>query len=62
MTFANHAYRLDFAANGRYATLASTDGRLLLTLSLLAAVDTLDGVDETLAVSPPEQRGDTFVV
>ena len=62
MTFANDAYRLDFAANGRYATLASVDGRPLLTLSLLAALDTVDAVDETLAVSPAERRDATFVV
>jgi hypothetical protein len=62
LTFANGAYRLDFAANGRYATLSSAEGRLLLTLSLLSAVDTVDAVDETLAVAPPEARRDTFVV
>jgi hypothetical protein len=62
LTFANDAYRLDFAANGRYVTLASPDGRPLLTLSLLAAVDIVGGVDETLAVSPPEQRDRTLVV
>ena len=57
LTFANDAYRLDFAANGRYVTLASVEGSPLLTLSLLAAVDTVDAVDETLSVSPPD-RGD----
>ncbi len=62
MTLANDVYRLELAPNGRYATLASTDGQLLLTLSLLAAVDTVDAVDETLAVSPAEQGDATFVV
>jgi hypothetical protein len=62
LTFANDAYRLDLAPNGRYATLASTDARPLLTLPLIAAVDTVDGVDETLAVSAAEQRGDAIVV
>jgi hypothetical protein len=62
LTFANDAYRLDFAANGRYATIASTDGRPLLTLPLLTAVDRVDGIDETLAVSPPRQHDRTVVV
>jgi hypothetical protein len=62
LTFANDAYRLDFAANGRYVTLASVEGSPLLTLSLLAAVDTVAAVDETLSLSPPEQGDGAFVV
>ncbi|MFL6019463.1 MAG: hypothetical protein ACJ74V_18205, partial [Gaiellaceae bacterium] len=62
MTFANDAYRLDFAANGRYVTLASVEGSPLLTLSLLAAVDTVAAVDETLSLSAPEQGDGAFVV
>jgi hypothetical protein len=62
LTFATDAYRLDFAANGRYVTLASVEGRPLLTLSLLAAFDTIDAVDETLSVSPAQQGDGAIVV
>jgi len=62
LTFANDAYRLDFATNGRYVTLASVERTPLLTLSLLAAVDTVDAVDETLSISRPEHGDSAFVV
>jgi hypothetical protein len=62
LTFANGAYRLDFAPNGRYVTLASVEGSPLLTLSLLAAVDTVDAVDETVSVSPPDHGDGAIVV
>ena len=55
--FENDAYRLELAANGR-----SLDFSSLLSLSLLSAVDRVDGVDETLSVSPPELRDGTIVV
>jgi hypothetical protein len=55
--FENSAYRLELAADGRRIDVGS-----LLSLSLLAAVDTTDGVDETLGVSPPEVRDGTIVV
>ena len=63
LTFANDAYRLDFAANGRYAALASTDGRLLLSLPLLAARrHRRRRRRDARRARRPSERGDTFVV
>jgi hypothetical protein len=45
------AYRLEIAADGLRATLSSPTGEHWATLSLLAAFDRTDGVDETLSVS-----------
>jgi hypothetical protein len=55
--FANDAYRLDVAPNGRCLDVGT-----LLQLSLLSAVDRTDGVDETLSLSPPETRDGTIIV
>jgi hypothetical protein len=46
-------YTLEVAATGLHATLASSDGEHWATLRLLAALDTVEGPDETLAVAPP---------
>jgi hypothetical protein len=47
------SYRLEVAANGLRATLTSPDGDEWLTLRPLAALDRVDGADETLSVEPP---------
>jgi hypothetical protein len=54
-------------SNGAYSLTPSRQGRCLdldtlLSLSLLSAVDTTDGVDETLEVLEPTLEGDTIVV
>jgi hypothetical protein len=56
------AYRLDMAPNGLAATLSSPEGEHWLTLRLLAALDTVEGPDETLSVSPPRGDGDTIEI
>jgi hypothetical protein len=43
------SYRLEVDGDGRRAVLSSAAGEHWLTLNLLAAFDTLDGLDETLA-------------
>jgi hypothetical protein len=55
--FENDAYRLTLTGAGRRIDVGS-----LLALSLLAALDTTDGADETLAVLAPEVRGETILV
>ena len=60
--FENAAYRLTLAQGGRRIDLGPPGGGRWLTLSLLAALDRTDGVDETLAVSAPKVDGDTIVV
>ena len=52
-------YRLDVAADGSVATLTSDAGAL--TLRLLSAFDTVDGVDETLEIAAPRVVGDARV-
>jgi hypothetical protein len=56
------AYRLTPAGHGRRLELAAPDGRVLLALSLLAALDRADGADETLALGEPVLRDGTVVV
>ena len=46
-------YRLEVRADGLRATLTSSEGEQWLALRPLAAFDRTDGLDETLAVSPP---------
>jgi hypothetical protein len=59
--FANEAYELELAGNGRRVELR-TGGRMRLALSLLAAVDRVGGLDETLALSEPDVRDGVVVV
>lgn len=49
------AYRLTVAENGLVAEVASPSGERWLRLRPLAAVDALEGPDETLAVEPPRE-------
>jgi hypothetical protein len=55
-------YRVELAPNGRSATVSSPSGAHWLTLSLLAALNTTGGADETLAVEEPRVDGDTIEV
>jgi hypothetical protein len=55
-------YRLELSPNGQRATLSSPAGEHWATLSLLAALDTTGGVDETLELSPPRSEGDAIHV
>ena len=55
--FENDVYRLTPTGAGRRIDIDS-----VLSLSLLAALDTTDGADETLAVLEPQVRGETVVV
>jgi hypothetical protein len=55
--FENDVYRLTLAGAGRRIDVGS-----LVSLSLLAELDTTDGADETLELREPELRGDTIVV
>jgi hypothetical protein len=55
--FENGVYSLALTGAGRRIDLGS-----LVSLSLLAALDTTAGADETLAVLEPEVRGETIVV
>jgi hypothetical protein len=55
-------YRVELARNGRSAILSSPAGEHWLTLSLLAALDTADGVDETLSVEQPRVGDDTIEI
>jgi hypothetical protein len=56
------AYRLEVADSGLTAELTSPRGEHWLTLRPLAAVDRLDGADETLAVAEPRPVDDRTVV
>jgi hypothetical protein len=47
-------YRLELSEDGLWATLRSPAGETWAPLRPLAALDTVAGVDETLAVSPPK--------
>jgi len=55
--FANDAYRLALTAHGRRLDLDD-----LVSLSLLSALDTTEGVDETLAVGEPQVDGARVVI
>jgi hypothetical protein len=48
-------YRLEVAPDGLLGRVSSASGQEVLVLRLLAALDTTDGVDETIAVAPPRQ-------
>lgn len=60
-TVATGSYRLEVSRDGRWAELSSPAGTPWVRLSLLAAFDTVEGRDETLAVAEPviEQDGDS---
>jgi hypothetical protein len=55
------AYRLDVTASGMVATLSSVGGEHWAALRPLAALDTVDGPDETLSTSAPRIVGDGIV-
>jgi hypothetical protein len=61
-TIAFAGYTLAVSGDGRRATLSSAAGEPWLTLRPFAALDRVDGVDETLAVSPPTRDGDTVQI
>jgi hypothetical protein len=61
MIVARPSYRLELDGDGRRAVLSSPAGEHWLTLNLLAAFDTLDGLDETLGLSSMVE-GDTVTV
>jgi hypothetical protein len=56
------AYRLDVDERRPRATLSAPGGAHLLTLTLLAAFDRADAVDETLSVDSPHADGDVIAV
>ncbi len=56
------AYRLEVAPTGLLATLSTPGGAPLAALRPLAALDTTDARDETLAVSPPRLEDGAIVV
>jgi hypothetical protein len=62
LVYESPRYRLELAADGLTATLSSPDRVRLASLRPLAALDTLAGVDETLAVLPPTRAGSTFTI
>jgi hypothetical protein len=62
LSFENGVYSLEVTTNGRYATLAGADGGPSLVLSLVSALDRVDGIDETISLSAPEERNGTIVV
>jgi hypothetical protein len=55
------AYRLELAASGMVARLSSPQGEPWAALRPLAAFDTAQGPDETVAVGPPRIGGDGIV-
>jgi hypothetical protein len=56
------AYHLEVAPHGRFATLRSPPGDHWLTLTLLAAFDRVDAVDETLEVDAPQESGSSITI
>jgi hypothetical protein len=59
--FENDTYSLALTGHGRRVELQS-GGRPQLAVSVLAAVDRVDGTDETLALAAPDVRGNVIVV
>ena len=55
------AYRLDVAASGMVARLSSAEGVQWAALRPLAALDAVDGPDETLSTRAPQIVGDGIV-
>ena len=62
LTVERRAYRLELAPNGLRIAMSSPRGDRWLALRLLAAVDTVEGTDETLSVDAPRVEGDAIVV
>ncbi|MBA3427315.1 MAG: hypothetical protein H0U07_01935 [Actinobacteria bacterium] len=62
VVFESTRYRLEVAADGWSAILASPAGDRLLTLRPFAALDRTDGLDETLAIEPPRIAGGSIEV
>jgi hypothetical protein len=56
------AYRLEVAADGLRATLSAPGGAPFAWLRPLAAIDTVDARDETLAVAAPRRTDDAIVI
>jgi hypothetical protein len=56
------AYRLELRPDGLLAELSAPNDTPLATLRPLAAIDTVAGPDETLAVEPPQPVAGGFVV
>ena len=56
------AYRLELRPDGLSAELSAPDGTLLASLRPPAAIDTVAGPDETLAVEPPRAVDGGFTV
>jgi len=54
------AYRLELERDATVATLSTPSGGHWASLRLLAALDTTDGLDETLAVSSASIKGDVI--
>jgi hypothetical protein len=55
------AYRLELREGGLLATIYAPDGAHLLDLRPLAALDAVDGPDETLAVDAPRRGGERTI-
>jgi hypothetical protein len=53
LVFETKAYWLELSPDGLLARLSSPRGAPWASLRLLAALDTVQGPDETLAVEPP---------
>ena len=62
MIVERRAYHLEVAPHGRFATLRSPPGDHWLTLTLLAAFDRVDAVDETLEVDAPQESGSSITI
>jgi hypothetical protein len=58
LTARTQRYRLELASDGMTARVWSASGEPLAALRPLAALDTVAGPDETLAVEPPHVLGD----
>jgi hypothetical protein len=61
-TVATRSYRLEVRDNGLFANVTSPTGDHWLSIRPLAAIDTFDGADETLAVEPARAVDERTVV
>jgi|SRR5579884_886573 len=62
LAFETRTYRLELRDDGMLATIHAHGGEHLLDLRPLAALDTVEGPDETLAVEPPRRVDEGTVV